>query len=132
MVSLFPVPFPMAMVLMVCFFIMVWSLVLNSVGLWRNALSNHSGFQSWSRMASLHPDRYPGSMARMVFPYSGLVMRSFPRFFWKLSMASFSPISESWDRISFSTDSNKAVYPCLNAVSRWGVCGRDILRIFVY
>lgn len=75
-VSSHPVPFPSTIVSIWYFHKISASFARAFFISWRNILSNVTGFPSGSMMHVLHPARYPGSIARMVFPYSGRVMRS--------------------------------------------------------
>jgi len=98
----------------------------------KNILSNNTGFHKSSSIAILQPALYPGSIAKIFFWYSGLVISSFSRFVLNVFIASSSQSSPIFHLISFSTDLNNVLYQSIKASDSSEIKLEFIAKISAY
>jgi hypothetical protein len=101
-----------------------FSFIFVSQVLCKNTLSKITGFHNSSNITILQPALYPGSIANIFLPYSGLVISKLARFCLNVSIASSSQTSDKIHLSSFSTEVNKASYQSLNASSNNAIKGK--------
>jgi uncharacterized membrane protein len=85
------------------------NLVLDSFLLYKNIFSKSVGFHKLSKIVILQPALYHGSIANVLFGYSGFVISKLAKFCLKVSIASSSQNSLNIHFISFSTDLNNTL-----------------------